>query len=514
MTVAAALDRLAARVRGLAGWRRAAVAIALGVAATAALPPLHAVPFLLPAFAGLAWLIEGAGPSRRAFSAGWWFGLGHFASGLYWISHALLVDAAKFAWMIPLALGGLGAGLGLFIGLAAVVAHRLARLRVAVAFALAIGWMLAEWLRAHVLTGFPWNLIGTAWAFEPAPMQGAAFVGVYGLGAITVALAAWPAAAGRQRWIALGALALVVAAGHGLGAIRLGDDAPTTRAPIVLRLVQPDIAQSLKWDPAERQRSLAITVDLSFAPGAEKVNHVIWPETATLFPLASSPEFMAGLARIVPPNGYLLTGSTRFEREPVFRAWNSLHALDGNGEIRATFDKFHLVPFGEYVPLRGVLPVDRIAPGPVDFSPGPGPRTIRLPGLPPFSPLICYEIIFPRAATDPADRPDWILNITNDAWFGLSAGPYQHFASARFRAIEEGLPVVRVANGGISAIIDAQGRVRGSMALGSRGVLDAPLPPPVAPPPYARFGDWLLLALALGLAAAGRGLDPASGVRG
>ncbi|MBM3522343.1 MAG: apolipoprotein N-acyltransferase, partial [Alphaproteobacteria bacterium] len=182
----------------------------------------------------------------------------------------------------------------------------------------------------------------------------------------------------------------------------------------------------------------------------------------------------------------------------------------GNGEIRATFDKFHLVPFGEYVPLRGVLPIERIAPGPVDFSPGPGPRTVRLPGLPAFSPLICYEIIFPRRAIDPDERPEWILNVTNDAWFGLSAGPYQHFATARFRAVEEGLPVVRVANGGITAVIDAQGRVRARMGLGTRGILDAALPPAIPPPPYARYGDGLLLALALGIAIAGRALGTGS----
>lgn len=514
MTIGAALDRLADRTRGLTGWRRALIAIALGFAATAALPPLHVLPLLLPAFIGLVWLIDGAGSARRAFGAGWWFGLGHFASGFYWVSHALLVDAAKFAWMIPFALGGLGAGIGLFTAFAAVIAFRLRRMGIAGSFALAIGWLIAEWLRAHVLTGFPWNLIGTAWAFDTALMQGAAAFGLYGLGAVTVALAGWPAAGGRQRWIALAAIAVAVASGYGFGAARLGETYVDARTPIMLRLVQPNIAQSLKWDPNERQRSLGITVDLSYAAGVEKVQHILWPETATLFPLASSLEFRTGLARIVPPNGYLLTGSTRIEREPVFRAWNSLHALDGNGEIRATFDKFHLVPFGEYVPLRGVLPIDRIAPGPVDFTAGPGPVTIRLPGLPAFSPLICYEIIFPRAAIDPADRPDWILNVTNDGWFGLSAGPYQHFAATRFRAIEEGLPVVRVANGGISAVIDARGRVLGSLALGTRGVLDAALPPPLAPPLYARVGDWLLVLLAMALAAAGRGLGPTPYARG
>ncbi|MBU3738924.1 MAG: apolipoprotein N-acyltransferase, partial [Rhodoferax sp.] len=271
----------------------------------------------------------------------------------------------------------------------------------------------------------------------------------------------------------------------------------------LLRLVQPDIPQSLKWDPRARQDHLRLTADLSYAPGYERIDHLIWPETATLFPLAGDPAFRLDLARLVPPAGYLLTGSTRVERAPVLRAWNSLHALDANGEIRATYDKFHLVPFGEYVPLRGILPLERITVGPVDFSSGPGPRTIRLPGLPAFSPLICYESIFPRAVRHPVDRPDWILLATNDAWFGSSAGPYQHYAASRFRAIEEGLPVVRAANGGISAVIDGEGRVRAALALGARTHLDARLPRALPPPPYARAGDALLAALALALLLAG-----------
>jgi apolipoprotein N-acyltransferase len=417
------------------------------------------------------------------------------------VSHAMLVDAAKFAWMIPVALAALGAGLGLFAGLAALVAQLLARRAVAMPFALAAGWLAAEWLRGHVLTGFPWNLAGTAWLDVPAIPGIAAWVGLYGLTALTVAAAALAARPGRAPAIAVTAIfaALQIA----LLVPRAPGPAETGGGPM-LRLVQPDIEQSLKWDPQERQRNLILTADISLAPGFERVAHVLWPETATLFALAGEPAFRRELAQLVPAGGYLITGSPRIEREPALVAWNSLHALDAAGEIRATFDKFHLVPFGEYVPLRGILPVDKIAPGPIDFSAGPGLRTIRLPGLPPFSPLICYEVIFPGAAVDRADRPDWILNVTNDGWFGRSAGPHQHFAAARFRAIEEGLPLVRVANGGISAIVDAHGTVRASLALGARTHLDGVLPPPLPPTPYARLGDGALLALAgalLGLGA-------------
>jgi apolipoprotein N-acyltransferase len=504
VTTPPARDRLVAAL-GRLGWAaRGATAAVLGVAATLALPPHHATILLLPAFAGLALLVETARDGRRAFADGWIFGAAHFASGLYWIGHALLVDAARFGWMVPFAVGGLGAGLGLFAGLAALLARNLvARARIATPMALAASWFTAEWLRGHVLTGFPWNLAGTAWA-DVAPVAGlAAFVGLYGLTLLTVLAAA---CAADRNAIARGAAIALFAglqAAHWLSPAPAGAD-PTAGDGPLLRLVQPDIPQSLKWDPRERQAHLQLTADLSLAPGAERIDHLLWPETATLFPLAAEAAFRNDLAQLVPPRGYLLTGSTRIERAPALRAWNSLHALDAAGEIRATYDKFHLVPFGEYVPLRGVLPLERIAVGPVDFSAGPGPRTIRLPGLPAFSPLICYESIFPLAARDPRDRPDWILIATNDAWFGASAGPYQHFVAARFRAIEEGLPVVRVANGGISAVIDAGGRVRAALALGARSHLDARLPPPLPPPPYARAGDVLPAALALALLLLGR----------
>jgi apolipoprotein N-acyltransferase len=507
--IVAARDRLAAAL-GRSGWRgRAAVAAALGLAATLALPPYHAVILLVPAFAGLVLLVETAADRRAAFAAGWWFGAAHFATGLYWIGHALLVDAERFAWMIPFAIGGLGAGLGLFAGAAALAAQALGRSAgIALPPALGAAWFASEWLRGHVLTGFPWNLVGTAWT-DLLPVAGiAAWVGLYGLGIVTVAIAGLAAVRNAALGACIWGLFAVLQAAHWLPA---GPGMPADEGDgPMLRLVQPDIPQSLKWDPRARQAHLQLTADISRAPGFERIDHLIWPETATLFPLAADPAFRLDLATMVPEDGYLLTGSTRIERAPVLRAWNSLHALDAKGEIRATYDKFHLVPFGEYVPLRGLLPLERITVGPVDFSAGPGPRTIRLPGLPAFSPLICYESIFPGAVRHPTDRPDWILLATNDAWFGASAGPYQHYAASRFRAIEEGLPVVRVANGGISAVIDGRGAVRAALALGARTHVDVRLPPALPPPPYARAGDLLPAALALAALLAGWGLGLAA----
>jgi apolipoprotein N-acyltransferase len=506
---------LAQRVADLTGWRRAVLALLLGACATASLPPLYVVPALLVSFPGLVWLVDGSKAGRRppwrAFVAGWLFGIGYFATGLYWVAHALLVDAAKFGWLIPFVIGGLAGGLGLFIGAATAVTH-LSRLHgPARVLVLAVAWTAGEWLRGHIFTGFPWNLIGSAWADIVPMMQSAAAVGLYGLSLLTVLIAALPAtlaatAGGVQRWGGTVAAAVLLAALWSGGALRVAADPQATVPNLRLRLVQPDIPQSLKWDPALRERHLIHTMRLTREAGYEGVTHVIWPEAAVPFPLSADASLRQAIGTIIPPGGLLLTGAPRIAGQgPTFQAWNSLYALDGSGAVLGTFDKFHLVPLGEYVPFRGILPLEKITPGIGDFSAGPGPRTITVPGLPPFSPLICYEIVFGGAVIDPAARPAWLLNITNDAWFGISSGPYQHFASARFRAVEEGLPLARAANNGISGMVDPYGRVLASLGLGQMGVLDVSLPQPLAPTLYARYGDailGLLVLAALALAAA------------
>jgi apolipoprotein N-acyltransferase len=505
---AGGLRGLALRIGALSGWRRAAMAVLLGALATAALPPVHLVPVLVVSFTGLVWLVEGsAGEGRRAawraFATGWWFGLGHFATGLYWIAHALLVDAAKFGWLIPIVILGLSGGLAIFIG-AATAVFRLSRLRgIAGVLVLAVAWTAGEWVRGHLWTGFPWNLIGSAWAGITPMMQPASVVGLYGLSLLTVVIAALPATLaapvdGARRWRGFGLAALLLAVLWGAGAVRLAGAEPADVPGIRLRLVQPDIPQSLKWDPALRERHLIHTMQLTRQPGYEHVTHVIWPEASVPFPLSSDASLRQAIATIVPPGGLLLAGAPRVAGQgPTFQVWNSLYAIDGSGAIVGTFDKFHLVPLGEYVPLRGIVPLEKVTPGMTDFTPGPGPRTLSLPGMPPVSPLICYEIIFGGAVVDRAHRPGWLLNVTNDAWFGISSGPYQHFASARFRAVEEGLPLVRDANNGISAVVDAYGRVRARLGLGAMGVLDAPLPTALDPTPYARYGDATLAVLML-----------------
>jgi apolipoprotein N-acyltransferase len=293
----------------------------------------------------------------------------------------------------------------------------------------------------------------------------------------------------------------------GGGALRLatvpalGDE---TVDGVMLRLVQPNIDQASKWLPELRRGHIENQMRLSSGPGTEPasrpVSHVIWAETAVPFLLANEPELRSQLAGIVPRNGLLIAGAPRMgDSGAPLRMWNSLHGLDETGAVVGTYDKHHLVPFGEYTPLRSVLGwlgLGKLTIGGQGFSTGPGLVTLTLPGLPPFSPLICYEVIFPGRVVANNPRPQWLLNITNDAWFGVSSGPYQHFASARIRAVEEGLPMVRVANSGISAVVDPYGRLLGRLRLNQAGVLDSPLPKPARSVTlYAEYGDILGLFL-------------------
>jgi apolipoprotein N-acyltransferase len=500
--------RLAAGLAGLSGWRRHGAAALCGALASAALPPLHLVPLLIPAFTGLLWLLDGAARRREAALLGWSFGFGHMLTGLYWIGIAFLVDSARFGLAMPFAVLGLSAGLALFPALAVVAAAWPGWRGPARVALLAAAWLAAEMLRAWVLTGFPWNLIGNVWSFAPAMLQLAALTGVWGLSAVTVFAAAAPAVlaepgAGRGR-AAFAALALMLPAlVWGGGALRLAV-APAPGAEtvdgVMLRLVQPSIDQASKWLPELRRGHIENQMRLSSGPAARPVSHVIWSETAVPYLLDGEPELRAQLAGIVPRGGLLIAGAPRLDRSGERRRlWNSLHALDGTGAVVGTYDKHHLVPFGEYTPLRAVLGwlgLGKLTVGSQGFNAGPGLATLDLPGLPPFSPLICYEAIFPGRVAAEGARPQWLLNATNDAWFGTSSGPYQHFASARIRAVEEGLPLVRVANTGISAVVDPYGRLLGRLRLNQVGILDSALPRPAEGVTlYARYGDRIGLFL-------------------
>ncbi|MHA1598835.1 MAG: apolipoprotein N-acyltransferase [Alphaproteobacteria bacterium] len=518
------------RLRGWladASWAtRVGVAFVLGVLATGAMAPFYLVFLLVPAFTGLVWLIFSAPGMRAAAAIGWWFGLGYFSSGLYWVSNALVISLEKLGGAITAAaypaVLALAAGFALYPALASMLTRRLGRGLSAVGqvLVLAAVWTAVEWLRGWLLTGFPWNPIGAVWVFSDAMIQSVALIGTYGLGLLTIIAAAMPGvlADGAGKKPLIMALALLAAVWAG-GVARLTGATTEMVADVRLRLVQPNIPQRDKWRPSERRKNLSEHIRMSIAAtDGPPPTHVIWSETAATYTLANDRGARNVIAAAVPDGGLLITGAPRSTPRgaPRRQVWNSLHALNGRGDITATYDKQHLVPFGEYMPLKGWFGIAKLTEGATDFSAGPGPQTLNLNGLPPVSPLICYEAIFPGRVVDKRDRPQWLLNITNDAWYGISTGPYQHFDQSRLRAVEEGLPLVRVAGSGISAIVDGYGRVIGKLGLGEKGVLDGGLPrPPEGWTLYSRLADWLvgmlvLLVLGGGLLMRPSGSDRAS----
>ncbi|MCG8691039.1 MAG: apolipoprotein N-acyltransferase [Minwuiales bacterium] len=509
--------RMAGGLAGLTGWRRAAVAFVLGALTTAAMAPLHLVPLAVVSFTGLVWLLDGAATRRAAFWIGWWFGYGYFVTGLYWIASAFFVEPDRFALLAPLPVLGLPAVVAVFPALATLIARWRPLTGIARVLALALAWLALEYLRSHIFTGFPWNLMGYVWAFSPAVLQVTAAVGIHGLSLLTVTAFAMPALladgsggptprAGRAVAVAFGALALVWAG----GAVRLAMADNGTVADVRIRIVQANIPQADKWQPEQRAVHLTRHLELTRGPGARAVTHVVWPETAVPFYLNVDHGVRELIAKAVTagaPDRVLITGSIRRSdpADATFRAWNSVLGIGAGGAILDSYDKAHLVPFGEYLPFRGLLSrvgLDKLAHGAVDFTAASDLRLANLPGLPPARMLVCYEAIFPSEIVPVgADRPGLLVNVTNDAWFGQQAGPYQHFAMARTRAVEQGLPLLRAANTGISGIVDGYGRVQGLLGLGARGVLDGDLPVALAPTPYARFGDLVPLALWLAMLA-------------
>ncbi|MGJ4941160.1 apolipoprotein N-acyltransferase [Bradyrhizobium sp. HKCCYLS1011] len=523
---------MASRLRGLAlavilswGWKRAGIALAAGALSALAMAPFNAWPVLFITFPVVVWLIDGASAGRlngvpAAALTGFWFGLGYFVPGLYWIGYAFLVDAQTFAWLMPFAVLGLPAYLALFPALGFAAARLIWSRDSTRVLALAVGLTASEWLRGHVLTGFPWNAFGYALAEPLALAQTAALVGLWGMTLLAVTIFASPAVlidrtrSKRTPWqVPVAALAVLATMGT-FGAIRLSWHPTALVSGVKLRIMQPNLQQDIKFNysaKAEVMRQYLTLSDRASGPhamGVRDTNILIWPESAFPFFLTREPDAMAQIADLLPPGAALITGSVRAPELPpnarITRAYNSIYVIDHEGSVLSLYDKQHLVPFGEYLPFQdamerlGLEQLTRVQGG---FIPGTIRRNLDVPHAPRALPLICYEAIFPNEiAGESGDRAGWMVNLTNDGWFGFSTGPYQHLQQARWRAIEQGLPLVRAANTGISAVIDPVGRIIARLDLGIEGVLDAPLPAAIAPTPYARSGDLafvMLFALAL-----------------
>ena len=503
------------------GWRARGLALTCGLAAGFAHPPFGVLPGLL-GFGLLLALLDTSGPRplRSAFLRGWLCGVGYFAVGVHWITEPFLVDAKTQGWMAPFALVLMAGGLALFWGAAAAV-FRAARVRGPAGVVVFAGIFAgAEWLRGHIFTGFPWDLVGETWRAGSAMSQAAAFVGAYGLTWITLVIAAAPGVLllpiARGRKIAALAMGLALWAGlFAVGAARLNTSPPPSATAPMLRVVQANIDQKEKWKPENLGLVFDAYAELTSRPAAVPPAIVLWPEGALPAVIddlmAPGSIYATRLRDLVPPGQTLMMGVNRVEASPnsPARYFNSLMAFRREGpslRVVAVYDKHQLVPFGEYMPLGDLaakVGFRSLVHMVDDFTAGPEPAPITPQGLPPTQVLICYEALFPgvtRAAeTRSGVRPAWILNVSNDAWFGTTSGPLQHLNIASFRAIEEGLPIVRVTPTGVSAVIDAYGRIRPGESLGAgvMSVIDAKLPPALRATPYSKWGDLFFALMVL-----------------
>jgi apolipoprotein N-acyltransferase len=513
VTVATRLTRLSHAIVLSWGWRRAGIAFLAGAASTLGLAPFNAWPVLFLTFPVTVWLLEGASAGRlggvmTAAITGWWFGFGYFIAGLYWMGFAFLVDAKTFAWLLPFAVIGLPLVAAFYTALGFALARLMWTRGPLRLIALALALTVTEWLRGHLLTGFPWNVFGYALTGPLVFAQASALVGIWGLTFFAIILFASPAVltderADTPRPYLAPLIALAVLAGlAAYGAMRLAQTPTQFVAGVKLRIMQPNLAQDEKFNYGAKQSVMSRYVALSDratgpgAMGVRDVTHLIWPESAFPFFLAREADALAQIADLLPQGTVLIVGAARpasmAPTPGIVRAYNSIYVIDHDGSILSVYDKLHLVPFGEYLPFQdfleslGLMQLTKVRGG---YVPGTVRKPMVVPRAPTVLPLICYEIVFPGEAVPRGERPGWLVNLTNDGWFGNSTGPHQHFQQARVRAIEEGLPLVRAANTGISAVVDPLGRIVASLPLGTEGVLDAPLPRAIEPTAYVRFGD-------------------------
>lgn len=516
------------------GWRRALLLLAAGAIAALSAAPFFVLIALFVALPVLVWALDGAERRRGlvrgklfgpAFRIGFFFGLGYFAVSLHWIGAAFLVDGGWLVAAAPFGVLGLSVTLSVFWGLGTALAHLVWSAGVGRLFALATCLSLAEFARGHLFTGFPFNLLGYALTANPEMMQAASLVGVYGLTFAAILVAAspalvWPAAERSliARLVPLFSAFALLALQVGWGHARLGAIPIAPREDMVLRIVQPAVPQDLKWQTFAREEIVTRLLDLSTMhshpgdAGLDDVTHLIWPEAALPFFLSEEPQFLARIARALPDGLWLLTGAPREpygtdgQIVPGAKPFNSILAFNSDGEVLTSYDKTHLVPFGEYLPFQDQLSqfgLKQFVTGNEGWAAGDARRLMQLGDGPAFLPLICYEAVYSGGLGAPVGAAEFILVLTNDAWFDGTIGPAQHFHHARLRAVEQGLPLVRAANSGISALVDPLGRIEAMLAPGEIGALKGSPAHPIAPTLFARLGQMPFLALlGLGLAIA------------
>ncbi|WP_417700659.1 apolipoprotein N-acyltransferase [Pseudophaeobacter sp.] len=477
-------------------WLASFSAFGLGALLSVSLAPFHILWGLPLAFGGIGALVLWARSAMQGAGIGLFAGLGYFSFGLSWIVEPFQIDAARYAWMAPFALVFLAAGLALFWAFAFGLAARWARGGHRLVLLIAL-WALAEFGRAYLFTGFPWAGFAQFWIDTPVARL-LPFVGEQGVALLTLVLTLPLALLRRRPLLAVSPLLVVALAGYAL----LNRPPEPEMSPHLLRLVQPNAPQAEKWLPERRWDFVRRAIELSAgdgAPGQAQPDLILWPETSVPQLLNDAEDALSAIAAQVGGQPVLLG----IQRRDQGRYFNSAVLLTGQGRVDQIYDKAHLVPFGEYVPFGNVMARFGIhgfaAQAGAGYTAGPGAVLMDL-GIGQALPLICYEAVFARDVNAAPARPDMLIQITNDAWFGTRSGPYQHLVQARMRAAEQGLPMVRVANTGISAMIDPYGRIRESLPLGVAGAIDASLPKPLAATLYSRTGDAPVFVLCILLA--------------
>ncbi len=462
------------------------LAIIAGVISVWAFPPYFVLPIFFASICALFAFNDVIETKKHKFWLGWFFGFGHFAYGFSWVGNALLVDVTNFGWLYPIALIACGSFFGLFFAIPLWLSsyHKNKLLK---DFSFVIYFILFEWIRSFIFTGFPWNMAGTIWAFSDEILQVLSVIGAFGLSFFTMLIAVMiyqltyrETYKNKIYLIYISAIVLLIGGSFLYGYLKLKDN-PIKFSDFKVRIVQPAIPQVQKWSQDALYNNFKEHIELSAKDGLDDVDLVIWGETATPYPLDMDKAKLEEITKAIPKNGHLITGLVRYAyniETGKFSPYNSMFVIDKKGEIKDFYDKYHLVPFGEYIPLKKYLPfnIKKITKGLADFMKGKGRRTLSIAGIPSFSPIICYEVIFPNAVVNEKNKPEWILNLTNDGWYGVSAGPYQHLISAKFRSIEESRTLVRVANSGISAIFDKYGREIASIGLNEKNYVDVFLP--------------------------------------
>ncbi len=503
------INKLTIFIGKKSGWKSFNIAFFMGAIATLSLPPVYFIAAIYLSFPVLCWLLINVKTKKRAFLIGWFFAFGYFTASLYWISFALLVYSQRLWWLVPFAAVGLPAILSIYGGIATLITIHM-KTGFGRALALALFWWLGEWLRGHMFTGFPWNLIGQSWSLFDESIQIVSIIGINGVTLLALLsaclLGALPYLKGKMRIFLIISIISLPTGSYIYGFFRLENISKigsyleqdgNIDNGIGIRLVQGNIPQNEKWQGKLQKRNFERYLGLSKEKRPDWINIILWPETAASFFLEDAPLAQGYIKNILGKDMVLITGAPRKEiYNDDYNIYNGVVIIDDEGKIIDNYNKSHLVPFGEYMPYGDILPFDKITHGKKDYSKGAGVRTIDIgKNIPLFSPLICYEVIFSGAVVNKLQKPDWLLNLTSDAWYGQTAGPHQHMNLTKLRAIEEGMPLVRVASTGISVVFDSYGRKIADLGLNQTGIIDFYLPDRLPKSTYFTFYGDLFIGL-------------------